>query len=247
MIYDFTSCFLFSVETQTTIGYGDRVVTEECPEAIFLVGFQSIVGLIIDGYFGGILIGKLCRPIERTQTLLVSTKAVINKIDGSLCLMFRIADMRKNFLIDASVRALLIYSKATKEGDILEPYMEELKVTVDGNNTGDLFLMWPTTVVHKIDSTSPFWSVSAGNLPHGDFEIVVVLEGTQQTTGQDVQCRASFVPSEILWGHRFEEVMNASEEWDAYDVDFSKFDRTLKVDVPLFSAAELEEREGKAK
>lgn len=247
MIYDFTSCFLFSVETQTTIGYGDRVVTEECPEAIFLVGFQSIVGLMIDGYFGGILIGKLCRPKERTQTLLVSKKAVINKRDGSLYLMFRIGDIRKNFLINVNVRALLIYSKATKEEEILEPYIEELKVSIDENNTGELFLMWPTTIVHKIDSTSPFWNVSAGDLPHGDFEIVVVLEGTQQTTGQDVQCRASFVPSEILWGHRFEEMIGVSEEWDAYDVDFSKLDKTVKVDVPLCSAAELGEKEGKKK
>lgn len=33
----FTSAFLFSIETQTTIGYGSRYTTEECPEAIFMM------------------------------------------------------------------------------------------------------------------------------------------------------------------------------------------------------------------
>ena len=46
-IHDFGSCFLFSVETQHTIGYGGRATTEECPEAIFVMCLQSIVGVMI--------------------------------------------------------------------------------------------------------------------------------------------------------------------------------------------------------
>jgi len=36
-LHGFTSAFLFSLETQTTIGYGSRYTTEECPEAIFMM------------------------------------------------------------------------------------------------------------------------------------------------------------------------------------------------------------------
>ena len=39
---DIKACF--SVETQHTIGYGGRMTTEECPEAIFVMSFQ--VGLM---------------------------------------------------------------------------------------------------------------------------------------------------------------------------------------------------------
>ena len=39
-INNFASAFLFSLETQHTIGYGGRMTTEECPEAIFLMSFQ---------------------------------------------------------------------------------------------------------------------------------------------------------------------------------------------------------------
>ncbi|KAJ8897287.1 hypothetical protein PR048_002633 [Dryococelus australis] len=40
-VRSFTSAFLFSVETQHSIGYGSRSTTEECPEAIFLMVLQA--------------------------------------------------------------------------------------------------------------------------------------------------------------------------------------------------------------
>lgn len=46
-INSFWSSFLFSVETQSTIGYGGRAPTEECPEAIVVMCLQSIVGMVI--------------------------------------------------------------------------------------------------------------------------------------------------------------------------------------------------------
>lgn len=49
-IHGFTSCFLFSIETQHTIGYGVRTTTEECPEAVFIMCLQSIAGMIIQAF-----------------------------------------------------------------------------------------------------------------------------------------------------------------------------------------------------
>ena len=46
-MYNFASVFLFSVETQHTIGYGTRQTTERCPEAIFMQSIQSVVGVMI--------------------------------------------------------------------------------------------------------------------------------------------------------------------------------------------------------
>lgn len=46
-IQDFTGCFLYSVESQMTIGYGTSYPSQECPEAIFVLCMQSILGLII--------------------------------------------------------------------------------------------------------------------------------------------------------------------------------------------------------
>ncbi|XP_045497317.1 G protein-activated inward rectifier potassium channel 3-like isoform X1 [Colias croceus] len=239
-IYDFTSCFLFSIETQHTIGYGSRTTTEECPEAIFIMCLQSIVGVMIQAFMVGIVFAKMTRPKHRTQTLLFSKHAVICQRDGELSLMFRVGDLRKSHIIGASVRAQLIRSRTTKEGEVLSHYQTELELNADGCDS-NLFFIWPITMVHKINASSPFYGVSAADVLQERFEIVVVLEGTIESTGQTTQARSSYTTSEIMWGHRFVPLVSYNRERQGYEVDYSKFDETTQVDTPLCSAKELDE------
>lgn len=94
-------------------GYGSKHTTEECPEAIFIMCLQSIVGVMIQAFMVGVVFAKLSRPKKRTQTLLFSRNAVICQRDGILCLMFRVGDMRKSHIIEAHVRAQLIKKKVS--------------------------------------------------------------------------------------------------------------------------------------
>jgi len=73
-----------------------------------------------------------------------------------------------------------------------------MKLETEANfDDGFVFLVWPVTVVHRIDSTSPLWEVSAKTLLSEEFEIVVILEGTIESTGkqylQDVDSFHLFV------------------------------------------------------
>lgn len=239
-IFDFTSCFLFSIETQHTIGYGSRTTTEECPEAIFIMCLQSIVGVMIQAFMVGIVFAKMTRPKHRTQTLLFSKNTVVCQRDGELCLMFRVGDLRKSHIIGASVRAQLIRSRTTKEGELLSHYQTELDLHADGCDS-NLFFIWPITMVHRINAESPFYGVSAADVLQEKFEIVVILEGTIESTGQTTQARSSYTSSEIMWGHRFLQLVTYNRERQGYEVDYSKFDETSQVDTPLCSAKELDE------
>lgn len=49
----FTSAFLFSIEVQVTIGFGGRMITEQCPAAIAFLITQNIIGLIINAVMLG--------------------------------------------------------------------------------------------------------------------------------------------------------------------------------------------------
>ena len=49
----FSSAFLFSIEVQVTIGFGGRMITEECGTAIAVLIIQNIVGLIINAIMLG--------------------------------------------------------------------------------------------------------------------------------------------------------------------------------------------------
>ncbi|KAK7865562.1 hypothetical protein R5R35_010099 [Gryllus longicercus] len=241
---DFASCFLFSIETQHTIGYGSRSTTEECPEAVFVMCLQSITGVMIQAFMVGIVFAKMSRPKQRTQTLLFSRSAVVCQRDGSLCLMFRVGDMRKSHIIGARVRAQLIRTRQTPEGETLAQSQCELEIGTD-DGTSDLFFIWPVTVVHRINAASPLYRTSAADLlerERGDrFELVVILEGTIESTGQTTQARSSYLPAEIMWGHRFEPVVSYNKDRQAYEVNYAKFNSTCMVDTPLCSARELDD------
>lgn len=239
-IIDFTSCFLYSIETQHTIGYGSRLPNEECPEAIIMVCVQSIFGVMMQAFMVGVVFAKMTRPKQRTQTLLFSKYALVCQRDGEFCLMFRVADMRKSHIIGASIRVQLLRSLTSKEGETLSQYQSVLEVKADSCNS-DLFLIWPQTVVHTIDSSSPLYGYSASDMLQDRFELVVILEGTIESTGQSTQARTSYVSSEILWGHRFYPLVSYNKVKQGYQIDYSKFEETSQINTPLCSAKELDE------
>ena len=147
--------------------------------------------------------------------------------------------MRKSHIIGASIRAQLIKQKITKEGEILNQYQHELHVGVDGCDR-NLFFIWPMTITHKINQKSPLYHLSASDMLQESFEIVVILEGTIESTGQTTQARSSYLASEILWGHRFNPVVSYDKESEGYEVDYSCFNHTTQVDTPLCSGQDLD-------
>ncbi|KAM3935154.1 G protein-activated inward rectifier potassium channel 2 [Leptodactylus fuscus] len=234
----FVSAFLFSIETETTIGYGHRVITDKCPEGIILLLVQSVLGSIVNAFMVGCMFVKISQPKKRAETLVFSTNAVISMRDGKLCLMFRVGDLRNSHIVEASIRAKLIKSKQTKEGEFIPLNQTDINV---GYDTGDdrLFLVSPLIISHEINQHSPFWEISKAQLPKEDLEIVVILEGMVEATGMTCQARSSYVTSEIQWGHRFTPVLTLEDGF--YEVDYNSFHDTYETNTPSCSAKELAE------
>ena len=92
-------------------------------------------------------------------------------------------------------------------------YQHELPLNVDECNEHLMFI-WPTLLIHKIDSKSPFFGLKAGD----NFEVIVILEGAVETTGLQTQARTSYTSNEILWNHRFESMINISSDSGAIEV-----------------------------
>ena len=245
-IHNFASAFLFSVETQHTIGYGSRQTTERCPEAIFMQSLQSVIGVMIQACMVGTIFAKLSRPKKRAQTLMFTKNAVVCQRDGKLCLVFRVGNMRYSHLVEAHVRAVLINKKVTEEGEVIPYHQTELKVGVDMHGEEDTVLfLWPTTVVHCIDEESPFYNMTATDLLRKRYEVVVVLEGIVEPTGMSIQARSSYMPNEILWGYRFVNVLNYRRLTNQYKIDYSSFNKVYKVDTPRCSAKQMDEQSSK--
>ncbi|XP_068098051.1 G protein-activated inward rectifier potassium channel 4-like [Hyperolius riggenbachi] len=238
----FVSAFLFSIETETTIGYGYRVITDKCPEGIVLLLVQAILGSIVNAFMVGCMFVKISQPKKRAETLMFSNMAVISVRDGKLCLMFRVGDLRNSHIVEASIRAKLIKSKQTKEGEFIPLNQTDINV---GFDTGDdrLFLVSPLIICHEFNEQSPFWEMSKEQLGKEEFEIVVILEGMVEATGMTCQARSSYVENELLWGHRFMPVLTLEEGF--YEVDYDTFHNTDETPTPTCSAKELAELSAK--
>lgn len=107
-VYNFPSAFLFFIETEATIGYGYRYITEKCPEGIILFLFQSLLGSVVDAFLIGCMFIKMSQPKKRAETLMFSQDAVISQRDGKLCLMFRVGNLRNSHMVSAQIRCKLI-------------------------------------------------------------------------------------------------------------------------------------------
>uniref|UniRef100_A0A672G038 Potassium inwardly rectifying channel subfamily J member 15 n=1 Tax=Salarias fasciatus TaxID=181472 RepID=A0A672G038_SALFA len=92
-----TGAFLFSLESQTAIGYGFRCISEERPLAIFTPVAQLVITGLAEIFVTGAFLAKLARPKKRAEAIKFSQSAVVCRRRGQLCLMLRVANMSYEF------------------------------------------------------------------------------------------------------------------------------------------------------
>ncbi|KAM4620091.1 ATP-sensitive inward rectifier potassium channel 15 [Polymixia lowei] len=218
-----TGAFLFSLESQTTIGYGFRYISEECPLAIFTLVAQLVITGLAEIFVTGAFLAKLARPKKRAETIKFSHSAVVCRRESKLCLMVRVANMRKSLLIQCQLTGKLLHPNVTEEGE--KTLVHQSCVNFYMDSSGDCpFLILPLTFYHVLDENSPLVGLTADNLLTRDFELLVTLNATMESTAATCQSRASYVPQEILWGYEFKPVLFSTTS-GRYVADFNFFDK----------------------
>ncbi|XP_032820337.1 ATP-sensitive inward rectifier potassium channel 10 isoform X1 [Petromyzon marinus] len=243
-----TGAFLFSLESQTTIGYGFRCITEECPLAIVLLIVQLVLTTVMEVFITGTFLAKIARPKKRAETIKFSQHAAICRHDGKLCLMVRVANMRKSMLLGCQVTGKLLQTYVTKEKETVRLSQTNVDFQVD-TSTDTPFLILPLTFYHVIDERSPLFGLTASGLRSREFEIVVFLNATVESTSASCQVRTSYLPDEILFGYEFAPVVSLSPS-GKYVADFTLFDKVTRASgnleafkPPKLSKADKEEEE----
>jgi len=140
----FADAFSFSVQTLSTIGYG-QLTPVGFGHAI--VAIESAAGVIVVALATGLVFSKFSRPTAR---VMFSRRIVIHERNGQRTLSFRIANARGNEVIEAAVRCTALKNELSDEG-------ERMRVLHDMNlrrDTNPVFsLSW--VVMHTIDESSP--------------------------------------------------------------------------------------------
>ncbi|MBN3306952.1 ATP-sensitive inward rectifier potassium channel 1 [Amia ocellicauda] len=229
-VHGLTSAFLFSVETQMTIGYGYRAPTDICGSAVTLLIVQSIIGALIKCFLCAVIVTKISLPKKRAKTVSFSQTAVISKQGDKLCLLLRVANLRKTLLIGSNIYGKLLRTSVTPQGETIILDQVNIDFMVDAGRD-NLFFICPLTLCHIIDKNSPFFKISVDTLHKQDFELVVFLDSTDESTSSSCQVRTSFIPREIQWGYTFLPIISRSKE-GKYRVDFSNFNKTKQVTTP---------------
>ncbi|XP_017275326.1 ATP-sensitive inward rectifier potassium channel 15 [Kryptolebias marmoratus] len=218
-----TGAFLFSLESQTTIGYGFRYISEECPLAIFTLVAQLVITGLAEIFVTGAFLAKLARPKKRAETIKFSQLAVVCRHRGKLCLMVRVANMRKSLLIQCQLTGKLFHANVTEEGEKTQIHQSAVDFYMDSSKECP-FLILPLTFYHVIDERSPLAGLTAVTLLNRDFELLITLNATMESTAATCQSRTSYVPQEIVWGYEFKPVLFSSAG-GRYVVDFNFFDK----------------------
>ncbi|XP_026735444.1 inward rectifier potassium channel 4-like isoform X2 [Trichoplusia ni] len=232
---DFVTIFLASVEAQTTIGFGDRAIDEECPESIFLFIMQLILGTGLSGVLTCVVYAKLTRPEKLSRDGVgFSKKAVISMRDGRLCLMIRAWDLNYDHIISSEFTAHFVNTYRSKEGEVIRYYARSLSLQQRQ------FLLWPVTLVHVIDENSPLYGYTPDLIAYNSYEITVSLKGASASMGTFTQSQTSYLPKEIAWGYRFPAVVKYDVHKQKYVIDHKKLDLLEPVDTPYCSAMELD-------
>ncbi len=217
----FEDAFYFSVQTLATIGYGG--MTPATRYAHIVVTFEAFVGVLAVALITGITFTRFARPSVR---VLFSDRVVLAPRNGVPHLMFRMANWRRNRIVEARLGVVLLVTELTREGEILR---RQIDLPLVRDRTGVFFLTW--TAMHKIDESSPFYGPNAlDRLRAVQAELFLALTGLDETIGQTIHARRQYSLNDIVVNARFADVM--SDEPDGTRViDYRRFHDVVPLDI----------------
>ena len=234
----FGDALLFSIETQTTIGYGTLYPNTNCGGSVPLVYLQVTLGFLLETILMGFILVKVARPKHRRHTLLFSDSVCVCIEDGQLCLQVRIGDMRQSHLVDNHAYGIFISERISPEGIVYPLYQQQLHF--EAHEMDDrVFMIWPMILKHRINESSPLWNMDFDEVLAHTFEIIVIMEGTIEATGELCQARTSFTSKDIQWGFRFSNMVDFDGQSGYWEANFKAFNSVVPTPTPKCSGKDV--------
>ncbi len=232
---DFSDAFFFSVQTMSTIGYGNMVPATRFAD--ILVTVEALFGTLLVAMLTGITFARFARP---TAKVLFSEKMVITRRDGVRYLMVRMANWRHNNVVEADLRMFILRSSRTSEG-------EQLRIPVElelvRSRTAVFWMSW--TAVHRVDENSPFHSAeSFARLRADGTGVYLFFSGVDQTISTRIHASYSYSLDDIIDGARFVDIISRRAD-GAQVINYRNFHRTTTegwhVDLPKLAGPRVQD------
>ena len=214
----FWRAFVFSVDTMATVGYGNMYPTSLYANCVATI--EIALGILFVALVTGIAFARFSRPTAR---ILFSKVAVVFPLDGVPTLMLRCANERHNLIFEANATMSLVTDEITETGPMRR--FHDLDLVRSKN---PVFAMtW--TIMHRIDEASPLKAWIADHCASPGSDLIIVVSGTDDRTGQTMYGRWSYAAEDLRWNKRFIDILGQQD--GIRTIDYRRFH-----DVEAFGA-----------
>jgi inward rectifier potassium channel len=211
-------CFFLSVQTLATVGYGHLAPASTTANIIATI--EMFFGLLMVAIVAGLVFARFSRPQAK---LIFSQTAVVAPYQEGRALMFRLANTRKNQLVEVEVKVLFSKIDQAASGPIRRYRTLELE------RPRVAFIPLHLTVVHAITESSPLFRLSGRELADSSAELLVLVTAMDETFSQTVHARTSYTHEEIQFDSRFATVLALADD-GVVEVDLRRFHETERID-----------------
>lgn len=207
---DFWTYFAFSVETFSTIGYGNIYPVSAYGNLI--VTIEAGASLILTALLTGLIFSKFSRPSAR---IVFSQNILWTSQNGQPVLSVRLGNIRANQVFDGRARMTLLRDETTAEGERIRR-MVDMKLM---RNATPLFaLSW--TLFHPIDDSSPLFGMTHEQVVNAGWDIIVTFVGLDQDMAQTIAAHSIFHGEHVVRARKFVDMIRTED--GVRNVDFSK-------------------------
>lgn len=189
-----------SFYTATGSGYGQLTPVSLLMNIVSTV--ESFFGLMFFALVTGLLYGRFSKPSAK---MFFSEKILIAPFKDLNILSFRLSNAKLGQLIEAE--AELIISMVETSNSIPQRKFYNVKLT----NSKMTFFTGSWTISHIIDKESPIYHLDNNDFKKKYVEFILLIKATDDTYGQTVHSRISYIWNEVEWNASYRPIVEISD------------------------------------
>ncbi len=207
-----SDAFFFSVQTISTIGYGDMHPLTNYGNIVMTI--EAGIGLLIVAMITGLMVAKASRA---KSSVIFSQNLIVGKRFGVSTLQCRVGNAKGNDVVDARFGLSVLIDEVTPEGEKVRR-IHDLKL----KRGKSPFFMMTMVMMHEIDESSPLWGIDWTLEDSPLASLVATVSGHDATYVQPVHARYFYQPSDILSNKKFADVINTRPDGRLV-IDYTQF------------------------
>jgi inward rectifier potassium channel len=218
----FGEAFFFSAQTFTTVGYGR--INPIGFTASLTASLEALTGLMSFALVTGLLYGRFARPRAYIR---YSRNALFVPFRDGVALMFRMVPFTKNYLLNVEVKVTL--AMQTMEDGQLKNRFYNVPLDIARANT--LTANW--TLVHMLNDESPLSGLSRQDFADAHAELLVFVQGFDESFSNTVVSRTSYTWEEFVFGAKFLPMYHPNETNTSTVLHLDQLDEYEQAELPI--------------